>query len=75
MPSPTPRAPRTAAAAAAAATGAVTKTGRKADGKGKVIFLFRSDDFNMVCLCEELWGFFLIYKDSVTVAVSIVRMD
>jgi len=53
MPSPTLRAPRTAAAAAAA-TGAVTKTGRKADGKGKVIFLPRSGDFNGVCVCEGL---------------------
>lgn len=54
MPSPTLRAPRTAAAAAAAATGAVTKMGRRADGKGKVIFLFRSDNFNMICVCEGL---------------------
>lgn len=49
MPSLTLRALRTAAAAAAA-MGAVTKMGRKADGKGKVIFGFRNYDFNMICV-------------------------
>lgn len=44
--SPTHRALRTAAAAAAV-MGARTRMGRKAGGKGKVIFLLRRDD-NMV---------------------------
>lgn len=64
MPSLTLRALRTAAAAV---MGAVTKTGRKADGNGKVIFFSGVMIFNMVHVCEGLGGFYpshlLLYKD------------